>query len=1517
MTFRPLSHWLNQGNLNVPLSVVLAIPFVLQTVGAIVLVGYLSYHRQSEGVNFSVLWYGLTLLVVIAVEALTVSSITKPIRTLQQASQALANGEQPQPLSEAIPIAELKSLTQSFNQTAAQLQQSFTHLQTALGVSEEKFAMIFRTSPDPIAIVTLTEGRILEANDRLLEFYGYSREEMIGKTTVELGLWANLNDRQFFRHKLQTEGKVQNLETQAQLKSKAIKTVLIAAEVQSLEGQDCVIVALKDISDRKQLELELQASEVKLNDVLNSVSSSIVKFRVFPDRTWEYDYQSPGCELLFGYTAEEICTDRDLWMSHVFAADRATILYPLFEQIFNCETQTVEFRFHHKDGSLRWISAIYSSRYDEAANCWIVTGVSNDITDRKQIELALRQSESRFLELSNASPANIYILVKRGDGSVHFEYMSQAIETIHEIPIEDILANAALLLDRIHPDDRADYEAAVQHSLETLQSFRHEWRIITRSGAIKWLQGSSRPKLRDNGEVAWYGVVIDITDRKLMEQALQASEERYRAIVEDQPELICRFLRDGTILFVNDAYCRYFGVKRETVLGRTYHPVIYEADQEFVSQLLNSLSPENPTVIIENRVVVNGSIRWAQWSNRIISDAQGHLIEYQSVGRDITDRKNVELALERELLRNKMLLDSSFDGIVVLDHAGNVVEANPSFARMLGYSLEEVSQLNVASWEAQVVEAKLAEGLCQNVTFETRHRRKDGSIYEVEICTNSVSWHGETFYFCICRDITDRKQAEAALQASEARFQEIADTVSQVFFVRSTTGQFIYINPAYEQIWGDSRENLYQNPQSWLEAIHPDDRALVTQSLEQQFTGNSVQREYRIIRPDGEIRWIFAQISLVQDEYGQPARFIGVAVDITDRRQTENALRESEERFRSVFEQAAVGLEYTNLEGRFLLVNQNLIDLLGYSEAELLALNFQDVTHPDDLPQNQDCFQQLLAGEISSYSLEKRFIHKDRSHIWVNITVSLIREPNGQPKLTLAVIEDIRDRKQAALELQQAKEAAEAANVAKSMFLANMSHELRTPLNVILGYAQLLSYDTSLAPEYQEYLRSIHRSGNHLLALINDVLDLSKIEAGRSTFDASSFDLPDLMQTLWEMFRFRAESKALELTLELAEVPRLITTDLNKLRQVMINLLNNAVKFTSTGTIVLRVWVDREPIAITPPEQAETAPLLSSHKLVIEVEDTGIGIAPDELETIFEVFSQASAGKRSIEGTGLGLTISQKFVQLMGGQLCAESRLGQGSKFSVWIPIQLAHSNDNASMLTERSVIGLLPGQPHYRILVVDDQLANRRLLAQILQKVGLDVHEAASGAIAIRQWQTWRPHLIWMDIRMAGMTGYEAMQQIRRIEQEQRDIHSSPSSLPSPIPIIALTAQAYQHDRDHALAAGFTDFVTKPFRTTEIFQQLATYLGLQYLYADSVNLTAVEPLNSTDKRRVLQPKDLQIMPTDWIVALHKAALNCSSEEVEGLIAQIPADYPTLANGLQRLAHDYDFEIIMHLSQLD
>lgn len=476
-------------------------------------------------------------------------------------------------------------------------------------------------------------------------------------------------------------------------------------------------------------------------------------------------------------------------------------------------------------------------------------------------------------------------------------------------------------------------------------------------------------------------------------------------------------------------------------------------------------------------------------------------------------------------------------------------------------------------------------------------------------------------------------------------------------------------------------------------------------------------------------------------------------------------------------------------------------------------------------------------------------------------------------------------------EAEKAQAKAEAADRAKSQFLANMSHELRTPLNAILGFTQLMlrsrsdstAVSNALAPQTQQrYLDTINRSGEHLLALINNVLEMSKIEAGRITFQATNFDLYALLDTLQQMLRLKAESKNLQLRFERSpNVPQFVRTDEAKLRQVLINLLGNAVKFTSAGSVTLRVQKGQE------------------RSLHFAVTDTGPGIVATERDRLFEPFVQTAAGVRSQEGTGLGLSISRKFVQLMGGEISVESTVGQGSIFRFDIEVDAVQSDNIQTPECDRPIVGLAAGQTPYRILVVEDKLENRQLLMDLLTPIGFEVQTATNGQEAIAIVQSFSPHLIWMDIRMPGMDGYAVTRQIKA-----RDC--------PPPAIIALTSSAFEEERQTALSAGFDDFVRKPFRAETIFAKMAEHLGVRYIYAEE-KYAKENPLSSPSLRP-LTASDLTAMPTAWSEQLHQAAIELNTKKIRQLIAQIPPDRPDLTNALNDLADRLCYEDIIALT---
>ncbi|MEG4205293.1 ATP-binding protein [Microcoleus sp. Pol7_A1] len=461
---------------------------------------------------------------------------------------------------------------------------------------------------------------------------------------------------------------------------------------------------------------------------------------------------------------------------------------------------------------------------------------------------------------------------------------------------------------------------------------------------------------------------------------------------------------------------------------------------------------------------------------------------------------------------------------------------------------------------------------------------------------------------------------------------------------------------------------------------------------------------------------------------------------------------------------------------------------------------------------------------------------------------------------------------------------AETANQAKSTFIANMSHELRSPLNAILGFSQLMVRATNMPPEQYENAGIIYRSGDYLLTLINNVLDLSKIEAGKTTLNLTDFDLHILLNDLEDMLHLRANNAGVNLVFQRTEnVPRYICTDQVKLRQVLINLLSNAIKFTSQGQITLNVFLGEQ----------ETTDVFNLH---FRIRDTGVGIAAAELPKLFDAFSQAQAGKDLQEGTGLGLAISRKFVQLMGGDISVESELGKGTSFQLYIQTKLGQKTNSESTGEYPRVLGLVPGQLSYKILTVDDKSINRQLLIKLLSPLGFEVKEASNGQEAIAIWEEWEPHLIWMDMRMPVMDGYEATKYIKSTTKGNATA------------VIALTASVLEEEKAIVLSAGCDDFVRKPFVEHTIFDALAKHLGVKYIYAETIS-----PVLDDTETRPLTSEDLTCMTQEWITQLYAAALEANTNLVLQVVGEIPKTETRLIKSLTKLAREFKFEQILDL----
>ena len=608
----------------------------------------------------------------------------------------------------------------------------------------------------------------------------------------------------------------------------------------------------------------------------------------------------------------------------------------------------------------------------------------------------------------------------------------------------------------------------------------------------------------------------------------------------------------------------------------------------------------------------------------------------------------------------------------------------------------------------------------------------------------------------------------------------------------------------------------------------------------------------------------------------------------------EAALRVSEGRFRALIETSLMPMLVTGdlPEARVLMMNRRFTEVFGYTIEEVRDTNaWWPLAYPD--PDYRRAVQQrwqdavdrmLAAGSPHIEPVSAEISCKDGSKRFVDVHMTI------HPGQALVVFNDLTERRAAAQELEQhrqhleelvasrtadlahARDAAEAANRAKSVFLANMSHELRTPLNAVLGFAQLMARDPQLIAGHRRELEIIDHSGRHLLSLINDVLEISRIEAGRPTVQNETFDLPATILAIEDMIRVRADAKGLALRVELPpDLSRHVFGDAPHLRQVLINLLGNAVKFTEHGEVRLRLTCTDGGIRF-------------------EVTDTGPGITEADQTRVFEAFYQAAHGASKGDGAGLGLTISNNFVRLMGGQLTVSSTLGQGSTFSFTLPLPPREATADGN--PQGRVTSLAAGQTRHRVLVVEDSTDNRALLVTLLQNVGFHVAEAENGARAVELFTHWRPHFIWMDMRMPVLDGYEATRTIRQLPGGGE------------IKIVALTASAFEEDRPAILATGCDDMVTKPVDEDQLFAVMARLLGVKFEYADQP--PTANPVADT-------PIDFAPLPESLRHELARAAEILDGEAVTAVAEQLRAKQPALAQALIELAENYRFDRIGEL----
>ncbi len=874
-------------------------------------------------------------------------------------------------------------------------------------------------------------------------------------------------------------------------------------------------------------------------------------------------------------------------------------------------------------------------------------------------------------------------------------------------------------------------------------------------------------------------------------------------------------------------------------------------------------------------ITAKGNRKWV----RAIGGADivdGEATRLFGVFQDLTERHKLDEEIQHARLLKRTIIDNLPDAAVIyFDRdlryellAGPFLEkAGYAADKMLGKTIYEI--LN--SEQIERLEPLYKQALAGEEIAFGRNDIGNDIHYEANILPLRMNGDIEGGIVVI-HDTSKQYEAQHKLEESAQAFRRVADNAPLGIFRGLKTGEIIYMNPHCMELLGMTDEQVAIG--QWSMQLHPDDRDRVIQTRQEVLLqGNPLDIEYRFIHPDGQTIHVHSKTVPLVSENREFEEYIGTLTDVTARNKAQRKLEEGYQEFERLALNAPLGIFRANPNTDIVFMNRYCADLLETSVDDLMAQGWTNRIHPDDIEQVVYERQQTL-GKGLPFDMEYRVMSLDDDVLWIHSRSIPLLDSDGNVVEFIGSLIDITASKEAKESLQEAKEAAEAANQAKSVFLANMSHELRTPLNAIIGFTQILRQDVSLKAEHQEQIQIISHSGEHLLELINDVLEMSRIEANQTKINSRPFDLHLLLNNLYPVMNLRAEAKGIRFLSEYtSDVPQYIQTDAQKLRQILINIIGNAIKFTEQGGVAFRVQHNEQ-------------------RLYFEIEDSGMGIEEEALPNLFEMFTQSKSGQQSLEGTGLGLPISKRFVEMMDGTIEVDSVVDGGTLVRFNIAYKPVSAEDVEQSDTRR-ITGLHEPVKTFQILVVDDKPHSRNLLMQLLEPIGFEIRTATNGSEAVEVTEEWQPDLILMDIRMPEMDGFEATQTIRKNKKLPRQ----------PI-IIAVTASAFEHERQTILDSGCDDFVAKPYRIDVIFETIRKHLGVQYTY-DS-KLATTETPRVSDGELV----NLGDLDPDIRARLMDTVRLLDTEGVEAILAEVVLTHETIANELQVLVDNFRFDVI-------
>ena len=1380
--------------------------------------------------------------------------------------------------------------------------------------AEEKFTKAFRASPMGLVISRASDDSIIDVNETIERVTGYRRDEIIGHTTSELGLWENMEQWKHVTQHVLATGSVRNEECRFHMKDGSARTGLVSIELMEINGIACFLTVAADITD-------LRLAEEKFAKAFRAGPTVLAITRAKDSCILEIN---ESFERITGYRREEVightAAELGFWVD---SGQRERFLQKLATEGV---VRNEECAFRMKNGDVLIGLASTESIDINGEKCGLVVIV--DITDRKRTEEAL---EKRIVALTQPLEDvggisfddlfNLDDIQRLQDEFSAATGVASVITHPDGTPITTPSNFCHLCINIIRKTEKG--LANCYKSDASLGQFNPEgpnirqclsgglWDAgagITVGGRLiaNWLIGQIRDETQTEAGILAYAREIEadedavleafrkvpkmsrqhfeqiakalftlanqlstaayqniqqarfITERKRAEESLRESE---RKLKEAQASSHIGYwewdVRTGDVEWSEEVYKIFrldpkgFVPRIDSILELSPWP----EDHNRGNELLQRIGETHETGSFEQRFLrPDKSVGYYQSTFRGKFDEEGNLSSILGTVQDITERKRTEKILKINADRSAVLLKlnqmtgATLDELMdfALEEGIRICESKIGYMAFLN---DDESVLTMRSWsksamaECEIVDKPLKYPVVTTGLWGEAVRQRKAIITNDYEAPNALKRGCPEGHVKILRhmNIPVIVGSKIVLVAGVGNKEEPYDDVDvqQLTLLMEGMWRLIERHQAEEEL------DQYRN--------HLED-------LVEERT-----KELESSRKEA--------LSLMQDANSQRQRAEDALKAL---RQSEEQLRKSELELRISNQHLAraqavahVGHWTWDLVTGQITGSEEYHRIRGTTPDTLKS--YDDVIrtiHPDDRDRWADLCKAAMTGE-RPYAGDYRVVLPDNTVRYLHVQGETTFDENGMPTYLFGAVFDVTDTKIAEMKLKEAMVAAETANRAKSLFLANMSHELRTPLTAVLGFSQLLRDDPALSESQKEYLDIINRSGTHLLELINDVLDMSKIEAGQLGIQESVFRLSGVLETVEEMMRVRADEKGLSFLLDRnPNLPQYIRADEKKLRQVLINLAGNAVKFTQHGGVILRVGMEED-----------------GSVLRCEVEDTGPGIHTEDLASLFDRFVQVGEPQ---EGVGLGLYISRKLVEMMGGHIAVESTMGKGTRFSFSILCKPGTVDEAKPQAINRRVVGLAPGQAPPHVLVAEDKLETRLFVVKLLQTAGFQVEEAENGEEAVKRFEAHPIDLILMDMRMPVMNGYRATRAIKSTKRGKAT------------PIIALTASAFEEERQKISDAGADDYLGKPVKIEELYEAIRVHLGIAYTYAEPQPSTAA----AYDRNGLGEM--VTSLPEDLTNRLDKAISALDLDELTALLPEVATHAPSLGEHMAKLAKGYE-----------